>query len=138
MFGTGVSASTVVKRGVAIASECGFQGPFGPGSLGWWWTCEASIEWEDGTIERQRFLQSQLTSSDLDKPVDVELRRVLLSQGKGSFEEYFRADFVPNIFLGNLISVPLMAVGCLILFWFLTRIVRWIMRTRRTNTGDAG
>lgn len=111
LFGVATWGSSIVNRGTAVARTCEYGGPFESGSIGWWWTCQADVTWQDGTHESRTFRNSQLTGDDIGRPVDVVERRISQGKGKGSHLSVYRSSFEPNIFWGVVLMVPLVAGG---------------------------
>lgn len=56
MGATGIMATdgTPTDRGTALATRYERVGPVSMSGLGWWWTCEATITWADGSTEDRK------------------------------------------------------------------------------------
>lgn len=114
-YGSSLMGSTVTDRGVAVARNCEFDGTFGIRALGWW-TCTADVRWDNAGRADVVFHDSQLTAEDVGNEVDVVQRRIPKGAGKGANEAPYRADFEPRPMMGNILGIPMFAVGILILF----------------------
>lgn len=121
-YGASLSGSEVTDRGVAVARNCDFGGPFGGNSPGWWWTCTADVRWEKAGTAEVVFHHSQLTGEDVGEEVQVVQRRITKGAGKGFDDVPYRADFEPRPLVGNLLGIPLLLVGALILLSFALRL----------------
>lgn len=73
--GTETVEGTLTKRGTALADQCEHVGPLSFDSgIGWWWSCDATITWPDGSTEQQPFKFSELTPENYTTPEPVVLR----------------------------------------------------------------
>ncbi|QGK71308.1 hypothetical protein GIY23_18865 [Allosaccharopolyspora coralli] len=113
--GISVYGERVVDRGVAVAENCEFGGPFHARGFGMWSTCEAEVTWADGTVESREFLRSQLTDADLGRPVEVVERESFRGRGNAPDYEVYRADFLPSSAWGYLLYAPIGLGGALCL-----------------------
>nr|WP_228046060.1 DUF6346 domain-containing protein [Saccharopolyspora sp. HNM0983] len=104
---TGVTGTSAVdgaptERGTALADECDYVGPLSLSGLGWWWSCDATITWPDGSTQQQPFKFSQLTPENHTTPQPV-VRRELDNSGSNIVVD----EPVPYAALGWALFIPL-------------------------------
>lgn len=108
MGATGIMTTdgTPTDRGTALATRCEHVGPVSMSGLGWWWTCEATITWTDGSTDEHSFTFSDLTPQNYTTPAPVE-RRELDNRGSNVVV----AEPAPYSALGWALFIPLLGLA---------------------------
>ncbi|MBE9373426.1 hypothetical protein IQ251_03090 [Saccharopolyspora sp. HNM0983] len=104
--GTETVEGTLTKRGTALADHCERVGPLSLDSgFGWWWSCDATVTWPDGSTQEQPFKFSELTPENYTTPEPVVLREkdnrgdnIVLDE-TAEYAELGWALLIPLIFL---------------------------------------
>ncbi|WP_460962191.1 DUF6346 domain-containing protein [Parasphingorhabdus pacifica] len=104
--GTMATDGTPTDRGTALATRCEHVGPISMSGLGWWWTCDATITWTNGSTDEHSFKFSDLTPHNYTSPAPVE-RRELDNRGSNVVVD----DPAPYSALGWALFMPLLGLA---------------------------
>ncbi|MGP4018517.1 DUF6346 domain-containing protein [Saccharopolyspora sp. 5N708] len=104
---TGMTAADGMasRHGTATATNCQRVGPISTSGLGFWWSCDAVVNWSDGGETRWHFGNSALTPDEPRKPV---VRR----ESDRGFDVVV-AEPTPYAALGWALLIPLLGLAFL-------------------------
>nr|WP_228046058.1 DUF6346 domain-containing protein [Saccharopolyspora sp. HNM0983] len=103
--GSLMSDGAPTERGTALADECDYVGPLSISGLGWWWSCDATITWPDGSTQQQPFQFSFLTPENYTTPQPV-VRHELDNRGSNIVVD----EPTPYAALGWALFIPLIGM----------------------------